>query len=60
MGAALWEEAKDKEVASLVKHQFYGLIPTTSVPAGSNTNVSPCVCKVKADASHNVRMVVLG
>lgn len=33
--ATFWEAAEDNEMASLIKHEVYDLIPITSVPARS-------------------------
>ena len=46
---ALWEAAEDKEIASLIKHQVYDLVP---IPAGSKIIGSRWVFKIKADDTH--------
>ena len=58
--AALWEAVEDKEIASLIKHQVYDLVPITSVPAGSKIIGSRWVYKIKADDTHKAKVVVLG
>ena len=55
-----WKATSDKEIASLKKNNVYTLLPATSVPVEHKVIGSRWVYKVKADNSHNGRVVVLG
>ena len=58
--AAFWKEAEDKEIASLIKPQAFGLVPITSILARSKIIGSRWVYKIKADNAHKAMLTWLG
>ena len=57
---ARWKTASNKEIASLKKHGVRNLGPITSVPAGDKVIGTRWVLKIKADSTHEGRLVMQG
>lgn len=58
--SAQWQQAINKEIDSLKKHEVYNLVPITSVPKEEKIIASRFVLQQKADGRFKARLVVQG